>query len=236
MKALLLFIIMLSVFATAASAAEPEFSSHEAFYQHVALERGLEQTFQRRALPLATPATRQLTVRGLTRSWGRVQVMRDGIVLSGGRLRWSMPTQPFGRQSPIALDLEITQLWESTAPGGPHALCLQSPMGSSGSAARWQHVIVIERKSANARPASHAWTAPYASCQAIGTAVDRSLVAGVFEFSFESEQFANQAQFVLHDLRRRTELTRYALALRDPANLFSFKLAPANRQAVPTLP
>lgn len=236
MKALLSPIVTLSVVATTASAAELEFLNHEALYRHVALERGLEQTFQQRALPAATPVTRQLSVHGLARSWGRVQVTRDGIAFSGGHFRWSMPTQPFGRQSQITLDLELTQLWESIASGGSHALCLQSPMGSSGSAARWQHVIVIERKSASERSTVHAWTAPYASCQAIGMAADRSLVAGVFEFSFESEQFANQAQFVLHDLRRHAELTRYALVLRDPANLFSFTLAPATRRAAPTLP
>ncbi|WP_374426823.1 hypothetical protein [Ideonella dechloratans] len=231
MKALIALLYMGLAGTAGATELDRSFSSHDAFYAQVARDQHLTSAFRRRALPDAPPDTPQLSVVGLAKAWGRVQLASDAIVINGRRLRWSESTQPFGRQGPIQLHLELAQLWEGPQePNGAGTLCLQSPMGSSGSAARWQHVVLVRRSNALVRPSIQAWTAPYASCQAVWRDAHDELVAGVFEFNFESEQAVRTAHFVVHALREHSEVARYVLSLPNPANLFSFKAVPATPQ------
>jgi hypothetical protein len=223
--------LLLSAALTCAAEPDQTFTSHTAFYSHVAQKEGLRLPWRRLAIPQATPTTRELSVTDLDKSWGRMQLRSDSIVISGRPLRWVDVPRPMGRPRPIELDLEFVQLWESPAAASGHAaLCLQSPAGSSGGASRWRHVVLIDRPSGKTRPATYAWTAPYASCEALWTREGVGWIAGVFEFSFESEQAASKAGFVLHSLQQRSDLAHYVLTLADPGDLFTFR---ATRSTVP---
>lgn len=219
--------------ATTACPAEPgeTFTSHADFYSHVANSEGLRSAWQRHALPPLGPTAQQLALSSLDKSWREVQLRTDSIVISGRTMRWVDLARPLGRSRFIELDLDLVQIWESAPAtiGGP-ALCLESPAGSSASAARWHHVILIHRTSGSARPQAQAWTAPYASCGALWIRQGQDWVAGVFEFSFESEQFASKADFALHSLPSGHDLSRYVLTLPDPSNLFDFKAARVERR------
>jgi hypothetical protein len=106
-------------------------------------------------------------------------------------------------------------------------VCVEWPLGHSGSASRWRGVAVLPVE----RPRSAmAFAGPYAGCGSIvrvGSAAGRrSLAWGVFDISFESAHEARGGFFVLRQLSiRGLPLTRFMLRYPDPANMLRFDAA-----------
>lgn len=103
-------------------------------------------------------------------------------------------------------------------------VCVEWPLGHSGSASRWRGVAVLPVE----RPRSAmAFAGPYAGCGSVvrtgSTADQTSLAWGVFDISFESAHEARGAFFVLRQLSiRGLPLARFILRYPDPQNMLSF--------------
>jgi len=225
--------LLLTILLTSAIAghADEVLTSHPAFYAHVASTEHLRQAFEIRPQDAVPPDAKGIKLRGLAPGWGRAELRTGGIVIGGRYWPWPPAQQPFGKAASSRIDLELAGVYESSAQSGHlQRICVQSPAGSSGSAARWQHVIVIERKDRGAAPRMASWFAPYASCEAVFAGHQDELIAGAFDMRFESEQAISLAMFGLHDLHApERPMPRYVVHLRDPADAFQFtvtRLAP----------
>lgn len=206
-------------FAASQVRAEQEFTDHATFFDYVARTEQASLVFVRRPLGAATPVDHDVAVEGLARRWGPVRLARDAVTLNGKRFTWSGAKRVWGRPAQVAMDIEIAQVWEQ--PGQPR-ICVQSAAGRSGSGARWQHVVVIERATRQAKPRLLTWTSPYGSCQAVFADDRNRVIAGTFEMSFESESAISAAAFSLRSLSSGEQTARYKLTLHDPGNAFAF--------------
>lgn len=225
--------VLLPILLTCAIAghADEVLTSHPAFYAHVASAERLRQAFDIRPQDAAPPDAKSINLLGLATGWGQAELRTGGIVIDGRYWPWPSAQQPFGRAATVRMDLDLARVYEGSAQSGRlQRICVQSPAGSSGSAARWQHVVVIERKARGAPPQMAAWFAPYASCEAVFAGPQDELIAGAYDMQFESEQFISLAIFGLHDLQApERRMPRYVLRLRNPADAFQFtviRLAP----------
>ena len=201
--------------------AQQEFGNHSALYTWVGQEAQFRPVFERREIAQVNPTARRAEVKDLGAGWGSVWIEREGVVIGGKRQRWAQAKRTWGVARPVHVDLELAQVWEQSGPR--HRLCIQSPSGSSASAARWQHVVVVEWPARRSKPAMYTWVAPYASCEAVWVNGAGVLIAGGFEMQFESEQRMTDASLALWQMASGVVFARYALELKEGANPFELR-------------
>lgn len=191
---------------------------HRDLYELVARHVSSPLAFHRVPVAEVGPQSTSVRLTGLDPSWGVVSLQPNSLRSGRHVTRWSGNTEAFGRQAPVRLSLELAEVWASPATGArPSFLCLQSGSGDSGSAARWQQVVVVQRR-ADGRLSNRIWTSAYASCAGIMAAANGDLIVPVLEFAFESERSARSAHIVLHNLATGQETRRYRLHMPDASD------------------
>jgi hypothetical protein len=219
-------ILLLLTCCCVSAGATERVNSHADFFAAVARDEGMTQAFIYRDQVRALPNAQRLKITGIAPGWGSLVLQTNALTVNQRAWTWRQARQVFGRPTVPTMDLELTSVFEAaSASSGRDRICLQAPTGSSGSAARWQHVVVIERSlKANAPPSMITWTAPYASCAAVFVNTDGQLVAGTFDLQLESEQAFSTMLFKLQSVSapEHVEWPRYLLSLRTPGNAFDF--------------
>jgi hypothetical protein len=207
------------------SQAADTFKNHSDFYIQVQLTENLSDVFERDPTAEVGRPVKALTGSGLG-PLGKVRIQRDSLVIGGKRYLLAAAKRMSGPPDPITFDLELLQIWSQFVlkRDEPARMCFQSPVGRNGSAARWQHVVVVEQAQmpTTAKPKLYAWTSPYGTCEAVFVDQKNRLVVGAFEMSFESANHINSARFDLRPVQSGLTTARYELTLKNPGNAFVF--------------
>jgi hypothetical protein len=112
--------------------------------------------------------------------------------------------------------------------GDRRLLCVEWPLGHSGSASRWKGVMVMSIDKPRRPPL--AFAGPYAGCSSIvwphDDRANESLAWGVFDIRFESAHEAQGGFFALRQLQPDAKLLkRFQIRYPDSSELLKFEAA-----------